>query len=145
MLAAVRREHAPHEIGRTWGCRGRFRSRRRHGPDRIEERDMLQHVIVSFGDDKEFEYKVTAADLAGLKAEDARKWLDREFEDLECDVPNPIGKVLLVDRILSVAKYAGERRFREHRDWAEQFARNAAAVMGREVVRVDVANYTVGY
>jgi hypothetical protein len=106
---------------------------------------MLHHVIVSFGDDKEFEFKLASADLAGLKADDAREWLDREFEALECDLPNPIGKVLLADRILSVAKYAGERRFREHQDWAGQFAKNAAALLGREVIRVDVANYTVGY
>jgi hypothetical protein len=105
---------------------------------------MLHHVIVSFGDKKEYEYKVTAADIAGITAEDARKWLEREFEALECDLPNPIGKVLLADRVLSVAKYAGERRFKEHAPWAEQFARNAAVALGREVIRVDVANDTVG-
>lgn len=106
---------------------------------------MLHHVIVSFGDKKEYEYKVTAADIAGITAEDARRWLEREFEALECDLPNPIGKVLLADRVLSVAKYAGERRFKEHAPWAEQFARNAAVALGREVIRVDVANYSVGY
>lgn len=36
---------------------------------------MLHHVIVSFGDKKEYEYKVTAADIAGITADDARRWL----------------------------------------------------------------------
>jgi hypothetical protein len=120
-------------------------ARGRAGSGHVGERVMLHHVIVSFGDKKEYEYKVTAADIAGITAEDARKWLEREFEALECDLPNPIGKVLLADRVLSVAKYAGERRFKEHAPWAEQFARNAAVALGREVIRVDVANDTVGY
>ena len=106
---------------------------------------MLQHVIVSFGEKKEYEYKVTAADVAGVTPDDARRWLEREFAALECDLPNPIGKVLLADRVLGVARYAGERRFKEHTDWAEQFARNAAVALGRDVIRVDVANDSVGY
>lgn len=106
---------------------------------------MQHHVIVSFGDDREFEYRIPAAAKAGQAADEARRWFEREFVDLECDLPTPIGKVLLADRVLSVAKYAGERRFREDQDWAQQFARNAAAVLGRELVRVDVANYTLGY
>ena len=106
---------------------------------------MHQNVIVSFGSDKRFEYKLTADDLAGYTGEQARKWFDREFQELECDVPSPMGKVLQADRILSVAKYAGERRFREDPDWAGHFARNAAVMMGREVIRVDVEKYTIAY
>ena len=106
---------------------------------------MHQNVIVLFGKDKEFDYKLTADDLAGYTGEQARKWFDREFQELECDVTSPMGKVLLVDRILSVARYSGERRFREHPDWAVQFARNAAVMMGREVIRVDVEKQTIEY
>jgi len=106
---------------------------------------MHQNVIVSFGSDKRFEYKLTAEDLAGYTGEQARKWFDREFQELECDVPSPMGKVLQVDRILSVAKYSGERRFRDHPEWAQQFARNAAVLTGREVLRVDVEKYTIAY
>ncbi len=106
---------------------------------------MHQNVIVSFGADSRFEYKVTAEDLAGHTGDQARKWFDREFKELECDVPSPMGKVLQVDRILSVARYAGERRFRDDPDWASQFARHAALLTGREVIRVDVEKYTIEY
>ncbi len=106
---------------------------------------MSRHVIVSFGQGNEFEFSVPAADVLGQSAESARQWFDREFVALECDVPSPIGKILLADRVLSVAKYSGVERFREQRDWAEQFARNAAAMLGRDLIRVDVPNYTVGY
>lgn len=106
---------------------------------------MSRCVIVSFGPDVEFEYRIPVAELAGQSAEAARQWFDREFIALECDVPSPIGKVLIADRVLSVAKYAGAQRFREHRDWADEFARNAAVMLNRDLVRVDVPNYTVGY
>jgi hypothetical protein len=103
------------------------------------------HVIVSFGTNSEFEFNFSAAGEAGREADEARQWFDREFVALECDLPTPIGKVLTADRILSVAKYAGQRRFRDDHAWAEQFAKNAAALLGRNVVKVDVANNTVGY
>jgi hypothetical protein len=106
---------------------------------------MHHHVIVSFGESREFEYKFSQAEAAKQSPEEARKWFDAEFIALEADVPSPIGKVLLADRILSVAKYAGERRFREQGEWAERYARNAAALLARDFIRVDVANYTVGY
>ncbi len=53
--------------------------------------------------------------MAAHTADAARQWFDREFVALECDVPSPIGKVLIADRVLSVAKYAGAERFREQR------------------------------
>ena len=84
---------------------------------------MQHHVIVSFGKDQEFEFKLGAIQSGGSAAEEARMWFSREFEALECDVATPTGKILAVDRILSVAKYAGEGRFREQRTWAEQFAK----------------------
>lgn len=106
---------------------------------------MAQHVIVSFGDDNDFEFKLSSADLAGKSDDDAHQWFEREFVALGCEVVTPIGKILLADRILSVAKYAGERRFREQPQWAEQFARNAARLLGRELIRVDVAGNAIGY
>ena len=102
---------------------------------------MQHHIIVSFGKDAEYEYRLSAPGTA----EEARQWFDREFVKLECDVATPTGKILAVDRILSVAKYAGENRFRDQRTWADQFARNTAALLGRELIRVDVEHYSIGY
>lgn len=102
---------------------------------------MQHHVIVSFGKEKEFEFKFAG----GIAADEARKWFDHEFTALECDVATPTGKILAVDRILSVAKYAGESRFRDQGDWADRFARGTAAILGRELIRVDVEHYSIGY
>lgn len=105
---------------------------------------MQHHVIVSFGRDQEFEYKI-AGSTASSQMEDARKWFEKEFDALECDVATPTGKVLAVDRILSVAKYAGAARFAGDPAWGERFARQAAAILGRELIKVDVVNYSIGY
>ncbi len=106
----------------------------------------MQHqVIVSFGRDKEYEFRFSSQELVAKSADEARQWFAREFDALECDVATPTGKILVVDRILSVAKYAGEERFRDQRNWAEQFARYAAVLLARDLIRVDVANYAIGY
>jgi hypothetical protein len=103
------------------------------------------HVIVSFGKDIEFEFKLVSADVEKQSIDAARQWFDREFVALECDVASPIGKVLSADRVLSVAKYSGARRFKDEHDWAADYAKHAAALLGRDVIKVDVPNYTVGY
>jgi hypothetical protein len=106
---------------------------------------MHQTVIVSFGGGRQFEYKLAAEDLAGRPREDARAWFDEQFAALECDIETPIGKVLLADRILAVAKYAGEKYFDEKPDWARQFSENAAVLMRHAVLKVDVAGNAVSY
>jgi len=106
---------------------------------------MTQQVYVSFAPAQEFVFKVHAEDLADYGRDLARTWFDRQFVDLECELPNPIGKVLVPDLVLSVARYGGQRRFRDQPDWARQFARSAAALIGRSVIRVDVGSGTVGF
>lgn len=102
-------------------------------------------VVVSFGDGYDFEFKVSAADLAGISADKARDWLAREFAESGCEVAAPIGKVLLADLVLGVARSSGQRRFKAEPAWATQFAHNAAAVMPHDLIKVDVANSIVGY
>lgn len=105
---------------------------------------MSQEVIVSFGAGQEFEFMVHADDKAGMDKDKARAWLAAEFEDLECTPSNPMGKVLVLDMILNVAKYGGEKRFAEGGDWARQFVAAVATSLDRPAVKVDVAAFVVG-
>lgn len=106
----------------------------------------MQHqVIVAFGKDREYDFKFSSGDLAGRNVDEARQWFDHEFNALGCEVATPTGKILIIDRILSVARYAGEDRFRDQEAWAEQFAKYAALILARDLIRVDVANYSIGY
>lgn len=106
---------------------------------------MFYHVMVVFGKDHQYEFKMSDTELAGRSAEEARRWFDREFTDLECEPSNPVGKVLIIDKILSVARYGGESRFVDGKDWAHDFVRNTALALGRDTIRVDVASFSISY
>lgn len=100
-------------------------------------------ITVSFGQNSEYEFKVPDADAGALTREDASQWLHREYEALECAPRNPVGKILLLDIILDVAKYGGEARFAAGGEWARKFAACCAAALKRDA-RVDVLNLVVG-
>ncbi|MFM2447059.1 MAG: hypothetical protein RI936_1506 [Pseudomonadota bacterium] len=102
-------------------------------------------VTVSFGPTEEFEFQFAVDDAANPTPEQARAWFDREFVALECDLPSPVGKVLSADRVMSVAKYSGARRFRTDPAWGALYARHTAALLGRDSVRVDLVNDLLGY
>lgn len=105
---------------------------------------MTPVVIVTFGEDREYEITLHAEDLEGFTPDTARAWLAEEFEALECTPSNPMGKILAVDMILNVAKYGGETRFATGTPWARRFAAATFTVLGRPVVAVDVPGFTVG-
>ncbi|HPT48628.1 MAG TPA: hypothetical protein PLS67_09170 [Accumulibacter sp.] len=106
---------------------------------------MVYHVVVSFAREREYAFKFSDAELAGGSPEEARRWFDKEFADLECEPSNPMGKVLIIDKILNVARYGGEQRFVDRKDWAVGFARYTALALGRDTVRVDVGAFNIGY
>lgn len=106
---------------------------------------MLYHVIVSFGKDKEYGYEFSQADLDEGSADEARRWFDKEFSELKCEPTNPVGKVLIIDKILNIARNGGEQRFIDGKSWATKFARYTALALGRDTIRVDVENLNIGY
>ena len=105
---------------------------------------MSYTVTVVFGGDREYEFALHDADVASTTKDQARSWLAREFEDLECTPSNPMGKVLVLDMILNVAKYGGEPRFAQGGEWARRFAACVAVALDRPAVRIDVPGFVVG-
>jgi hypothetical protein len=101
---------------------------------------MSSIVCVVF--DRHQEYELIVHE--GTSRDAATQWLDAQWQALECEPSNPMGKVLLLDKILAIAKYGGEKRFAENGDWAKQYAQAVIAVLERPVVRVDVADRKVG-
>ncbi|QEL65442.1 hypothetical protein OTERR_19660 [Oryzomicrobium terrae] len=106
---------------------------------------MQYDVVVVYGRDREYTFRFTEADLQGTSDTDARRWFDKEFVDLECEPTNPMGKVLIIDKILNVAKYGGEARFGAGNTWGQTFARNTAAALQRPTVRIDVPAFQIGF
>lgn len=105
---------------------------------------MSYTVTVVFGGEREYEFALREADVASTTKEQARTWLANEFEELECTPSNPMGKVLVLDMVLNVAKYGGESRFEQGAEWARKYALYTAAALDRPVVRVDVTAFVVG-
>ena len=101
-------------------------------------------VTVSFGAEREYEIVLHDEDVANMPKDHARAWFAQEFETLECTPTNPMGKVLVLDMVLNVAKYGGEERFRDGGEWSRTFATAVASALQRPAIRVDVANFVVG-
>jgi hypothetical protein len=97
-------------------------------------------VIVSFARDRDYEFRIPAGEKNPLSAEEAQRWLAQQFEEFGC-APR---RVLTLDKVLEVARGAGEKRFAEGGAWAERYARAVVAALNRETVRVDVAQNTAG-
>ena len=106
---------------------------------------MARTLTVVFGTGKEFDFTVGEADLADLSDDAAWRWFDREYAELDCQASSPVGKVLVIDKILSVAKFSGEQRFVADAAWARDYARHAAHLLGRDRVRVDVGNASINF
>jgi hypothetical protein len=105
---------------------------------------MRGSVIVSFGRDREYELRITAGDKPLPTGQEGELWLSQQFEEFGCTPRSLVGKVLALDKVLEVARAAGEKRFRGDIAWAELYARAVLATLNREVVRVDVAESRVG-
>ena len=101
-------------------------------------------VTVVFRADREYEFHVHGDEIAELTKASAQAWLHQEFEDLECTPSNPMGKVLILDVILNIAKYGGEARFAHGGEWARRFAACVGVALDRRAVRVDVPAFLVG-
>ena len=104
---------------------------------------MRGSVIVVFAHDREYELRLTAGDKPLPTAQEADEWLTQQFEELGCTPRSLVGKVLALDKVLEVAREAGEKRFAGDIDWAERYARAVLAMLKRETVRVDVADSIV--
>ena len=103
---------------------------------------MHSEVSVALSPQQEFRF-----DLEGqepMSNEAARRWLDEQFTQLECEPLRASGKVLLADKVLVVARDAGVSRLGD-REWLGQFARAVTAALSRPVVRIDLQGMTIAY
>jgi len=105
---------------------------------------MRGSVIVSFARDRDYELRITAGDPPLPTEQEGDLWLSRQFEEFGCTPRSMVGKVLALDKVLEIARAAGEKRFASDIAWTEAYARAVLATLKRKVVRVDVGENTVG-
>jgi hypothetical protein len=101
-------------------------------------------VIVVFARDREYELRITAGDKPLPTEQEGERWLVQQFEELGCTPRSLVGKVLALDKVLEVARAAGEQRFASDIAWAEGYARAVLATLKRGSVRVDLEENIVG-
>lgn len=104
---------------------------------------MTQIATIAFSDSHSYEFRFSESEVAAIPREEAREWLFEEYEALECSPRSPVGKILLLDVILDVAKYGGEARFVENGPWAQQYAKCSLSSLDRPTIKVDVPGLTV--
>lgn len=102
---------------------------------------MAQRVRVTFGSGETFEF--VPDNVAALAEEDARAWLAEAFDAYDCVPSNPMGKVVLVDMIVGVARAAGATHFAAGGEWPQAYARAVARLRDGEAICVDVAAFSV--
>ena len=103
---------------------------------------MHSEVSVRLTPQQEWRFDLSGAEPMAHEA--GRRWLDDQFTALECEPLRASGKVLLADKVLTVASAAGERLLADPA-WSADFARAASAALARAVVRVDVPAMAVTY
>jgi|SRR5690606_3052758 len=102
---------------------------------------MTGNVTIRFAADREFPVRVAQAP----PREAAVRWLEEEFVRLGAEPLRASGKILLADRLLSIATAAGADTFETDPAWAESYAANALAALGHDVVTVDLEAMRVRY
>jgi hypothetical protein len=105
---------------------------------------MNHHIVVSFGDDREYEFELRDADTANMTWEAAQRWIDEEYVKTGQEAARPVGTVLLSEKILCIAKAHGPRAFATNGEWAICFARCAGKAIGRISITLDAGRHTVG-
>lgn len=103
---------------------------------------MIREVIVQLDAERQFRAHVDR--LPPMGNDEARRWLDMQFTEFDCQPLRPSGKVLLADKVLVIARDAGPRYLGDE-DWFHTYARAAAAVLQRPVIKVDVPGMAVSY
>ena len=103
---------------------------------------MHSEVSVRLADGQEFRFDLKGAEPMANEA--ARRWLDEQFTTLDCEPLRASGKVLLADKVLTVARAAGAQLLADPQ-WSRSFAQAASAALARPVVRVDVPAMAVTF
>lgn len=103
---------------------------------------MRNEVRVLLEDGQEFVHDFDSAEA--MSNEDGRRWLDQEFLRMDCEPLRASGKVLIVDKVVVVAKAAGPQLLGDAQ-WLAQFARASVGAVGRPTVVVNTKAMTASF
>ena len=94
--------------------------------------------------DKGIELSFNVEEGAVMAHDEARRWLDTQFTELDCEPLRASGKVLTADKVLVVTQAAGAALFADEK-WAAEYVRAVHAALGKSMIRVDVPSMAITY
>lgn len=103
---------------------------------------MRSEVTVRLSPNEEYRLDLTGADP--MPNDLARWWLDDQFVQLGCEPLRATGKVLLADKVITVAQAAGSKLF-ENPKWSSEFARATVSALAKPLVTLDVPAMALSY
>lgn len=102
------------------------------------------HSEVSVSAERNQEFRFDLESVPPMPQDEARRWLDGEFMRLECEPLRASGKVLLADKVLTVARAAGPDLLSDAA-WLQSFARATSGALAKPVVRIDLQAMAISY
>lgn len=103
---------------------------------------MRNEVSVKTAEGQEFTFDLE--NRTPMRNEEARLWLDAEYQRLGCALLRPTGKLLLADKVLVIARDAGAEQLADPQ-WGPQFASAASGALGRPAVHIDLTALSVTF
>ncbi len=105
---------------------------------------MRSDVTIVFNARQSIELTVEV-EPGGQASVDARDWFDTSWTELDCEPMRASGKVLLLDKILGVARALGYTTLSKDAVLAREFAIQSALALEKPRVMVDLPNLSVGF
>lgn len=101
-------------------------------------------VTLIFGPEQILELPVNVV-TSTLGALNAREWFEDAWVRFECEPTRASGKVLLLDKILSVTEAMGYTTLVQNNDQAVELATQTALALKKPVITVDLVESTVSF
>lgn len=108
------------------------------------EQGMRSVVTFVFGPEQTLEVPVDIR-ASALGAMNARAWFEDAWVSLGCEPTRPSGKVLLLDKILSVTEALGYADLLQDNDSAYELAFQVALALEKPAITIDLVDQTVGF
>lgn len=101
-------------------------------------------VAIVFGPEQTLELPVDVQTSPQAAAE-ARDWFDESWVRLECESTQASGKVLLLDKVLSVTEALGCPKLLSDAELAQELARRTAQALEKPYITIDLQDLTVSF
>lgn len=101
-------------------------------------------VTIIFGPEQVLELPVDVV-TSPLASMHAREWFEDNWVRLECEPTRVSGKVLLLDKILSVTEVMGYPLLSQSEGHAYELATQAALALNKPVVTINLVDQTVAF